>query len=150
MESDCESIYSNDKFEFDEPEEIQEFEDFDETENGTTGNASEGTPNGASYESIDGQPRPMSLEEKKLARKEQKEQTLRRRLLKPNMDIINESKKIWEQVRHKNTTKEKKRELMVELMKIVRGKCLDVKMLIDYIQARCQSDYSILFKARKC
>lgn len=123
--SDDESIFSNDEFQFDEPEEIQDFEDDEnhEDEVGDDQVTQDGLFKGE-YENPEKQQ--MTLEEKKQARKDQKERTLNRRLLKPNADIIEESKKIWEQVRHKSTTKEKKRELMVTLMNIVRGKAIDV------------------------
>ncbi len=66
------------------------------------------------------------LEKQRLARKEQKQQTLERKLQKPNSDLIMEAKGIWEQLRQKRLTKAERKELMDKMMALVTGKALDV------------------------
>jgi F0F1-type ATP synthase membrane subunit b/b' len=65
----------------------------------------------------------------KQQRQEQKEQTLKRKLQKPNSDLILEAKNIWEQLRQKRLNKQERRDLMDQMMKIVTGKALDVILI---------------------
>jgi predicted house-cleaning NTP pyrophosphatase (Maf/HAM1 superfamily) len=86
-----------------------------------------------------------AVEKQRLQRKEQKEQTLKRKLQKPNSDLILEAKSIWEQLRQKRLTKPERKELMDQMMKIVSGKALEVMLrLLDYLQTRCISYRAML------
>jgi pumilio family protein 6 len=71
------------------------------------------------------------LEKQRLARKEQKQQTLQRKLQKPNFDLIIEAKGIWEQLRQKRLTKPERKELIDKMMALVSGKALDVFYLTN-------------------
>jgi type III secretory pathway component EscV len=84
-------------------------------------------------------------EKQRLQRKEQKEQTLKRKLQKPNSELIMEAKNIWEQLRQKRLSKQERRELMDQMMKLVSGKVLEVSQIdVDYLQARCESYCTML------
>jgi pumilio family protein 6 len=75
-------------------------------------------------------------EKQRLQRKEQKEQTLKRKLQKPNSELIMEAKNIWEQLRQKRLSKQERRALMDQMMKLVSGKVLEVPLIdLDYLQA---------------
>ena len=123
--SDSESVFSTDEFEFDEPEEIQDFEEVDDDVE-QTGNLADEAQNSNDLSDDTLQQQAMTPEEKRQARKDQKEARMTRRLLKPHADIIEQSKKIWEQIRSKSTTKKNKQELMSKLMDLVKGKAIDV------------------------
>ena len=123
--SDSESVFSTDEFEFDEPEEIQDFEDVDDDAE-QTGNLADESQHPTEDSNVSLQQQAMTPEEKRQARRDQKEARMTRRLLKPHADIIEQSKKIWEQIRSKSTTKKNKQELMSKLMDLVKGKAIDV------------------------
>ena len=102
--------FSDEEFELDNNE-LEEFEEFDPTEEGH-----DEMPEKTEED----------LEKSKLARKEQKQLQLERKMKKPNSDIIQEAKLIWEQLRQKKINKKERQELMDKMMNIVSGKALDV------------------------
>lgn len=102
--------FSDEEFELDNNE-LEEFEEFDPADEGH-----EEMPEKTEEDS----------EKSKLARKEQKQLQLERKMKKPNSDIIHEAKLIWEQLRQKKINKKERQELMDKMMNIVSGKALDV------------------------
>ncbi|KAI8899814.1 armadillo-type protein [Globomyces pollinis-pini] len=66
------------------------------------------------------------IEKQRLARIEQKNLIMQRKLAKPNADIILQAKQIWEKLRAKQLSKNERTKLMNEMMGIVKGKALDI------------------------
>ena len=107
VESDQENDFYEDEEFFDNPEEIEEFEEEEE-------------------EQVPEQEQEQETADKLEQRKLQKQEKLKRKLLKPNSDLILKAKQIWEELRKKRLKKAERIELMEEMMKIVQGKALDV------------------------
>lgn len=63
-----------------------------------------------------------SVEKQRLSRAEQKRVAQERKQAKPMGDIIHRSKRIWEQLRRKQSTPEERKKLIEELQTLVRGR----------------------------
>lgn len=66
------------------------------------------------------------VEKQRLSRAEQKRLAAERKQAKPMGDIIHRSKRIWEQLRRKQSTQEERKKLIDELQSLVRGRIKDL------------------------
>jgi hypothetical protein len=73
------------------------------------------------------------------SRKEQKALLLERKSQKPNAPLIQQAKKIWEQLRQKKLESKERMELMTQMMKLVKGKCQDVLLFTELSNPRLSS-----------
>ena len=114
------------EFEFDENESFSESEigegDIVEGVSGGTATTATTTATTATATATTEQER-----EKKRAEKEEKKKVLlERKAQKPNSNLIQNAKEIWEKLRQKRLSKKERRDLMKDMMGLVRGKCLEV------------------------
>lgn len=112
------------EFEFDENESLEgDFEgDFGEGVSSGEGASGAATANTKRQDLTTEQER-----EKKRAEKEEKKKVLlERKAQKPNSNLIQNAKEIWEKLRQKRLSKKERRDLMKNMMNLVRGKCLEV------------------------
>lgn len=70
--------------------------------------------------------RSFTVEKQRLARAEQKRLAQERKVAKPMGDIIQRSKRIWEQLRRKQSTPEERIKLIEELQSLVSGRIKDL------------------------